>query len=327
VDERARVEEAVRAFFEASNEEAPERATGAAYRSALVSRKAAMARTETTAEFRRLETTQLDDGRAVADVDVTLTTALDHPMIGHHEQKRRAQGPVELVREHGVWKVADYTIDARTVSMSSWEPRGAVDVDGVAFAIPLVRLQRYATVVYLDVHNARERTVIVLEAWRGRRSIAGSWRYSPIPLLGVRGVESARSVTTYAGWQETFDVDTSELRIVVRAGEADAAAHIEAQLSVTSERVELVPAVPRRARISVRVRKWLMWLPFALIAILMLAHATRAAAVVVLLYAAYAAYAGVVAVMNGMLTPRLALNYALWIGALLVFAYLLAFGF
>jgi hypothetical protein len=324
VEDRERIEAAVRRFFE-PNGDSSEYATGRARRYALIVSRASVGRLETKAEFRRLETVEIDARRAVVDVDVIVRASFDHPLLGPVTQTRHARGPVELALEDGEWKVADHTVDGRTLADSAWEPGAAVEQDGVSVSVPLIAAQTRATRVFFDIRNERPRPLVLVDAWRGRRTLLGRWRYAAIPLVGRREAPARETTTSYAGWRETFPTDLRELRVVLRAAEADGPARLAHHISITRDRIWVVPGLPLSVRIGPRTRRTVAWLPLAALVVLMLTRALTAAAFVTLAYAAYLAVIAGVAVRDGRMETRSVVNIALAVLSLLVLALLFFF--
>jgi hypothetical protein len=322
VDERERVAEAVRRYFETRTGHA---AGVAARTDELLARASLSEEQGREVKVRRLTTVEIEGRRAIVDADLTTTATIDHPLLGLQTQTFRTKGPVELVREGNAWKVADYTRGGRSLVASSWSPAGTVDASGMTIAVPLVITQRRVTRVLIDIHNLRSRAVVFADAWRGRRSVFGRWRYARVPLLGRRDVPPDALVPMHSSWRETLPKNADELRFIVRVGEAGGAAHFDIHLAIFRERIELVDGLPWNVRLSPRWRRWAMWTAVALGCGLMLAHLFAVAAVVLLVYTA--AVAGVVstAVRDERVPLRQGLIYASWVILMVVLAYVLVY--
>jgi hypothetical protein len=324
MDERERVEDAVRRFLELAYSEAVEYESGIARRTVDVLLRASDVHPELAADVRRVVARAIDGSRAVADADAVITATFDHPVAGVVEQRRLVRGPVKLVREDDTWKVADYTADGRSLADSSWEPQGAVEFDGVVLSVQLVQLQRRATRVFVELHNARPRPLILVEAWRGRRSV-GRWQWARVPLLGHRDVAAGGTATTYAGWRETFPLKSRELHLVCRMGEAGASGRIDIRVSITATGVELVERIPLNVRLSVVTRRRLAWLPLTVLAILILVRVFAAAAIVTLVWTLYLTLELATALKDERIGARQAASYLLGIAAMLLIAAFLFF--
>jgi hypothetical protein len=261
LNDRQAVEEAVRAYLERRTR--GEEATG-------------------RLDFRGLEVVQVATERASARIEASTKWDIDHPVHGRRTFIEDLSGTVELERDDGGWRVVDFTVDGRPVSRSRTKAQGRVEVSGLRVEDVVLDLRAQVTSLDFVVENAGPRPVVVYEVVRGAR-VLGRWFYIPVPLTNPVEVGPGDRGSLYAGWKETFPLDTEELRFVVRAGEVDGSHRFELPFAVRrAPDAELVALgrAPWWARLSVRRRRWLQLAPLGVFGVLLVLRQFRAAGIV-----------------------------------------------
>jgi hypothetical protein len=245
-------------------------------------------------DLRRLEVTSVSGDRATADLEASLTWALDHPVHGRFTRTEVLTGPVDLERDGGSWRVVDVMVDGLPRSSSWTEVPGSVELEDLRVEDLVLELAAHHTRVEFEVENRRARPVVVFEALRGARTL-GIWSYLPVPLVDVVEVAPGGRQRVRAGWREVFPLGTDELRFVVRAGEVGGSARFELHFAVRrlpAVEVVLLGRPPWPARLSVRRRRWLQLAPLAGLGVLLALRRYRAAGILFALEGLAAALIG-----------------------------------
>jgi hypothetical protein len=216
MDELRQIEEAVRSYFGARDEERADLAAGELAeflevignledQSRLVSQKLII---------RRLEVMNVEGDEATVDLDATDHLVYYAEEAGRIKNTWHYSGPVVVRRVGSAWRVADYVRNGRLRSASMrLHPSGTQEVNGLRIAAVAIDLLADITLLYLRVQNDRAEPAQVDWAAVGTPRLRG-WKYLAV---GVQPSEFApRSTTVAFAWRwKGLPVDVQALRLIV----------------------------------------------------------------------------------------------------------------
>ena len=116
-----------------------------------------------------------DSNGATVDLDATI----DAVEKNGHRTRAKVQGPVQLLREDGDWKVKDLTVDDVSLAANYFETQVSGSVEGLEFTVLGGRMFPEFVLSYVSATNRLDRVVTLRRFILGqRRTLLPGWRWS-----------------------------------------------------------------------------------------------------------------------------------------------------
>jgi hypothetical protein len=216
MDDRRQIEEAVRAYLEARDDERAELATGelAEFLELIGDVEDPSRLVEESVTIRQLEVVEIEGDEATVDLDAMHRYVVEAPEAGRVKHGTHFSGPVTVRRVGGSWRVADLVRNGRFRSASlRLHPSGTQEVNGAQISALAVDLLSDVTLLYLRVENRRDAPVQVGWTALGIPRRRG-WKYVA---LDVRPLGFAPGTTTFAfAWAwKALPLETQAFRLIV----------------------------------------------------------------------------------------------------------------